>query len=411
MKNKTFKNFSFNMIGSTVNSVTSLFLLIFVIRINGVDIGGIFSFSFSTACLLQVIANYAGRAYQVTERSADISDNDFIYNKIVCCFIMILAGFIFIFIKNYSYVKCLILMLLTLFKMIESFAEVIYAIVQKNDDLYKVGISLFLKGLLGIVIFLLVDLFTKNVMLSILSLILLNIIIIVFYDIINLKKYNLKMKKMKLNNVLKIFKFGFFTFTLTLMTQYVINASKYSIDNYLSDKYQTVFGIIVMPATVIILCGQFIIHPFLNKLTNFLKNKQINEFNKMIFKLSLTILMFGICSCVIAYFIGIPFLQLLYKIKLGKYLIDLVLIVFGSTCFGVAYIISNALITLRDTFSQVIIFIVTSLFAFFISNYLVLKFGIHGASYSYLYTMIFLMVVYIGYYIVKQIFYCRKKYL
>ncbi len=401
MKSKNSKNFIYNMVGSTVNSTMSLFLLIFVTRINGISDAGIFSFAFSTSCLFQVIANYAGRAYQVTERTKNITDSDFIYNKIICCIFMILASFIFIVIKDYSFYKCCILLLLIVFKIIESFAEVLYGIIQRKDDLYKVGISLFSKGLLGIIIFLIIDIFTHNLIVCILSLIIINILLIILYDINSLKKYNYKLLPFSKSSVLKIFKCGFFTFLLTLLTQYVINVQKYSIDNYLDDKYQTIFGIIVMPAMAIILCGQFVIHPFLNKLTNYLKEKKMKQYNLTVLKLSTAILVLGIVAVFLAYIIGIPFLNILYGINLNKYRIDLAFIIIGATFFGISYILTNALIALRDTFSQVIIYIMTCIFGYLISNYLIVNYKIMGASYAYMFTMIFLSLCYIIYYLFK----------
>ena len=61
------KNFLYNAVGSTVNASISLIFMIIVTRINGTDKAGIFTFAFSTSCLLQVIGLFAGRAYQVTE--------------------------------------------------------------------------------------------------------------------------------------------------------------------------------------------------------------------------------------------------------------------------------------------------------------------------------------------------------
>ena len=46
------KNAIWNTIGITINSFNSLFFLIIINRINGVDIAGIFSFAFSVACIL-----------------------------------------------------------------------------------------------------------------------------------------------------------------------------------------------------------------------------------------------------------------------------------------------------------------------------------------------------------------------
>ena len=74
----TKKNFVWNVIGSTFNSFTSLFFLIIVTRIYGGSIAGVFTFAFSFASLMQVIGNYAGRSYHVTELNKDITDSDFL---------------------------------------------------------------------------------------------------------------------------------------------------------------------------------------------------------------------------------------------------------------------------------------------------------------------------------------------
>ena len=43
-------NAIWNTLGITVNSFNSLFFLIIINRVNGVEIAGIFSFAFSIAC-------------------------------------------------------------------------------------------------------------------------------------------------------------------------------------------------------------------------------------------------------------------------------------------------------------------------------------------------------------------------
>ena len=59
MKNNLKKNFIWNLIGSTINSFTSLIFLIIVTRINGIEAAGIFTFAFSTACLFYIIGIYS----------------------------------------------------------------------------------------------------------------------------------------------------------------------------------------------------------------------------------------------------------------------------------------------------------------------------------------------------------------
>lgn len=389
------KNFLYNAVGSTVNASISLIFMIIVTRINGTDKAGIFTFAFSTSCLLQVIGLFAGRAYQVTETNKNYKNKVFVYNRIISCILMFVASVLFVVIRDYNFYKCSIIILLIMYKMVEAFSEVLYGIIQKNDELYKVGISLFLKGILSVASFLILDVFTKNIELSILSIILVNILIIIFYDFKNAEIINILKEKINNKFVFLIFKFGFFTFLLTILTQYIINASKYAIDGNMSNESQTIFGIILMPATLVILCGQFLIHPFLNKLTQLLKEKRYNEFKNIVCKLVVAIFIFGIIIDIIAYLIGIPFLELIYGISLKKYKIDLIIIITGAVFFGMSYIFSNALIATRNTFIQALIFIITSLFALVASNLLVSKQGIYGASISYMLSMLLLLVLFI----------------
>lgn len=395
MKNNMRKNFLWNVVGSVVNASTSLLFLIIVTRINGVEIAGIFTFAFSTACLLQVIGIYCGRAYQVTESNDNITNNDYIYSRYFTCLIMLLCSFVFAYIKGYIIYKAIIIILLTIFKMIEAFSESIYAIIQKNDELYKVGVSLFFKALLGTILFFTVDKFSKNLILSIISLIFVNLLILIFYDLKNSKKYQEQKNKYNGKNVLLIFKHGFYTFAFTFLIQYVINASKYAIDNNMSDNYQTIFGIILMPATLIILFGQFMIHPFLVILTNNLRENKIKDFSKITLRLCFCVLMFGVLADVVAHFIGIPFLELIYGIKLNDYLKPLIIIISGATLFGISYILSNALIVMRKTFIQTIIYLIATIFIYFLSNKLVKLDGIFGASLSYFLTMLLIFIMYI----------------
>ena len=399
MKNNLKKNFILNSIGSTIYSFTSLFFLIIVTRINGINEAGLFSFAFSNACFLQVIGIYVSRTYQVTEKDKKTFDSDFIYSKIISCIAMLFVGMSFCLIKGYGLLKIIVIMLLIFFKALDAFSESIYAIIQKNDELYKVGISLILKGVVATVVFIVVDILTKNIIFSILSLIVSIILIIIFYDFLVVKKYDFKLKKINVNIIKKIFVFGFWTFLFSFLTQYLINAPKYAIDNYLSNDLQTIYGIISMPATIMILVTGFIIHPFLLKINDCVDSKKYKKLNDIVIKMSLAILVIDLFGLLLCYFIGIPILNMMYGIRLEKYLNSLLIIILGSGLFAITLIISNALIAMRKTMSQTIIYIIVSIIAFFLTKILVKNYMIVGAAYSYLTIMLLLLLLYIFLYI------------
>ena len=409
MKNNLKKNIIWNLIGSTFNSCTSLFFLIIVTRINGINNAGIFTFAFSNACLLQVIGIYATRSYQVTENNKKLNDNVYVNAKIVSCFLMILIGIIYGIIKGYTYISMYTIILLVIYKALDGFSESIYAIMQKNNDLYKVGISLLIKGIIGFLTFFVCDYLTNNMILSIVLLIISNIIIIFLYDLKCIQKYKYKFSKVDFKYILIIFKLAFWTFLFTFMTQYLINASKYAINNHLNNNMQTIYGIISMPATVMMLMANFIIHPFLNKISKYVEQNDIKSINNILIKMIIILLLISIFGVVAAYFLGIPFLNILYGVNLSKYVNNLVIVIIGSSIYSMTIIFSNVLVALRKTISQTIIFVIISILTFIISNIFVKKYGVNGATYSYLLSMIGLLILYIidYIYIIKK---CLRKF-
>ena len=71
-KNNFKKCFIWNLLGTGFNAFNSLFFLIIVTRINGLENAGIFTIAFSTACILYAVGLYSGRIYQVTEQNKTI---------------------------------------------------------------------------------------------------------------------------------------------------------------------------------------------------------------------------------------------------------------------------------------------------------------------------------------------------
>ena len=388
------KNFIWNILGTGFNAFNSLFFMIAVTRINGVDNAGIFTIAFSTACIIYIIGVYAGRIYQVTEPDKTISDKEYIINRIITTISMIFLVIIFCLIRGYDIFKSAIFFLLTLYKALEAFSDVIYGVLQKNEKLDIVGKSLFFKSLISVIVFVLVDIITKNMTISIISIILTSLIIILVYDIKKSIRYIDFKLPVKKENIIKIFKAGFFTFAISFLGMYVLNAPKYAIDNYLENNYQTIFGIIVMPATVIGLVAQFLIHPYLNRILELYEEKNLKDLNKLSFKLIIYIIGFGIISSILAYFLGTQVLGFIYGLDLSMYRIGLLIIIIASTLYTIGVIYSSILTTVRETFSQFIIYIIMSIFAFVVSNICTRVGNIDGAVLSYLLIMAMQFLIY-----------------
>ena len=400
-KNKFKKNFLWNVIGMTCNCFNSLFFMILITRINSMDDAGIFTLSFSIACLVYYIGTYAGRVYQVTNVNDSITDSDFIIHRAITCVMMVFISLMYCFISEYSLYKFTVVILLCIYKSLEAFSDVLYGVVQMNNNLYQVGISLTIKSVFALILFVVVDIVTRNIIYSILFAILAWILVIVLYDFKNVNYVSKFKLHFNISSLRDIFKNGFFVFIINFLSSYIVNAPKYALDGRASNELQAIFGIILMPATLISLGVQYFIQPFLEQLTSSFKNNDKKAFNKVVIKLLFITSGLGVICLIGAYILGIPVLSLVYGLELSAYLFELEIIIFGSILFALSLILSSALITVRYNFIQFIVFVITSVFGFFISIILITRFSIDGAAYAYscimlleffLYGLIYLML-------------------
>ena len=380
------KDFIWNLLGLTINAFNSFFFLVVVNRINGSTSGGVFTYAYSLICLFYVIGIFYTRTYQVSDISNKYTNKDYIFSRFVSCLIMLLITTLVIIIFKYDIFKSFVIILICLYRLTEAFADVFLGILQKEGFLYKAGFSLFLKGILGLIVFIIVDFITKNLIISCIAIILINIVVFLIYDLPNTKRYI--GKSFNLKNSFLILKASFPVFIFTFLNIYLVNVSKYVLDIYDSATIQNIYGIILMPGTVLSLCAQYILNPYLVPLTNLYKEKKFKDYDKFIFKIIMVIFILGIVGEVVVGIIGIPLLNLIYGMDLSLYKIELLIIIFGSIFVALISVISSGLTIIQKNKIQMYIYILNSILTTIIAILLTDKFSIMGASITYLISMI-----------------------
>ncbi len=145
------KSVLWNTLGTGLNAFLSLFFMIIVTRVNGLNEAGIFTFSFSSACLLYIFGIYSGRIYHVTDRTKT-NDKEFIVSRLFTSVFMLFIALIFLLIKDYTWHKNIVFIVLVLYKSLEAFSDVLYGVLQKNEKLDLVGKSYLSKAISSIVV-------------------------------------------------------------------------------------------------------------------------------------------------------------------------------------------------------------------------------------------------------------------
>lgn len=382
-----------NTLGSFVESLLSAVLLMFCTRLNGTEIAGMFSISFATATILNAIGDFGIRIYQVTDTNRKYKFCDYLLARVFVVITMVIIGILFVNISGYTAEKLWICIALIMFKVIDNLSETYQGEFQLRNRLDLGGKSMVIRVSSSLIVFFITDVITKNVIFSCITFVLTNLTLFLLWDVRILSKFQKLEIKYDKNNIKEILLDCLPLAISTGLSLYIINATKYAIDNFGDYTMQTYFNVIYMPTFVINLVSAFVIKPFLKPFGDLWNSKEYLKFIKSISLIILILAGATICIDIACALLGVPVLSFIYGIDLSPYKIEMILLVISGFFYASATVMLYALSTIRKQKLTTIAYIITSVIALIASNICVNKWQMKGAIVSNMITTVTLFVL------------------
>ena len=197
----------------------------------------------------------------------------------------------------------------------------------------------------------------------------------------------------------RLFKSTLFLFISAFLDFYVFSAAKYAIDARMNDAASGYFNLIFMPTSVIYMVANFVIRPFLTRLTDLWTGKDYDCFKKELMRigaiiLGLTVLAVGATAVLGKWVLSVMELILGsgYEGRLVSYYGAFIIIVLGGGFYALANLMYYALVIMRRQKAIFTVYLAAAAAAAVLSGFLVSKFGINGAAGCYLLLMIGLVI-------------------
>lgn len=382
-----------NTLGSFVESLLSAVLLMFCTRLNGTEIAGMFSISFATATILNAIGDFGIRIYQVTDANRKYKFGDYLLARVFVVITMVIIGILFVNIRGYTAEKLWICIALIMFKVIDNLSETYQGEFQLRNRLDLGGKSMVIRVSSSLIVFFIIDVITKNVIFSCITFVLTNLTLFLLWDVRILSKFQKLEIKYDKNNIKEILLDCLPLAISTGLSLYIINATKYAIDNFGDYTMQTYFNVIYMPTFVINLVSAFVIKPFLKPFGDLWNSKEYLKFIKSISLIILILAGATICIDIACALLGVPVLSFIYGIDLSPYKMEMILLVISGFFYASATVMLYALSTIRKQKLTTIAYIITSVIALIASNICVNKWQMEGAIVSNMITTVTLFVL------------------
>ena len=360
MNKKNIGTYVWNSIGITLNSIYSIIIIFFLMHYsdNGLELSGKFSYAFYICSLFSTIGNYGGRILQISDYKNKHSTSEYIGLKYFSDLIMIALLTLFVIINGYSFDKISLILIIILYRALEAISDSYYGVMQKNDDLIYVGKSMTIKSILSIFLFIILQIIFNNLVVSSLSF--LSVFLVVFYAYdkrICRKKCNVD--KVEFNfSTIKMLKECFLIFIFSFLVLLTSNLVRYFVDLRLTDSDQGFFSIVILPASMLTLLGQFLIQPLLHNFVNLEKDKKYKEFNKKLLKVMVLLFVMGAFLALFMYVIGTNILGIIDNVNLDNYRYISAMLVAAGILNGIVAILSNILTILDKKKEQLLLFII-----------------------------------------------------
>lgn len=395
--NTKIKQYLWNTVGVSINSFISLLYLIIVTRCNGLNYVGVFSFVFSFSLIIYSITSFGGRIYQVSDINEFETTHYFSFRFISSLVGLIIALLYIILFDSFDNAFLLMLFWL-LIRIVESFSDVLYGVLQRHHRIDLVGKSLVIKNIANLFIFILLEYLTKNILLSTIGVLISTFLIFVLYDYMMTLKFE-KIKVIFSKKLIQLFKAGKYTCYFSLITVLIANISRFIVDWKLDAETQGYFGIIIMIPTVMALFGQFFIQPEIVPITKSLIDKNEKDITTRVNRIIAILFILSILCILVIMMCGEFVLEFLYGVSFNGKKLILCVALLGGLFNAITSIYSNILTILRKTKTQLILYncscIMLALLTYFLS------FDLYGVFIAYMISMFIQMICFAIFYHIK----------
>lgn len=386
-------NIMYSGIGSIVYTFCQWLLTIIIIRLCGYTDSGYYALAITVTNTFYSISLWGIRSFQIADIDNKYDYSDYFYNRILTNIIAFICFIIFMLINNYSFEKSLIIILYMIYKVADSFFDFYDALCQKNMRMDIVSISMMMRSILSTIIFALLCFIFKSIFWAIISMIVISIVFLYFYNYRFCKKNFEIHYHLNKDNVMKMLMICTPLMLSGFLLAFNLMIPKYIFEKMFDSKLLGIYTTITSLALIVQLAAQTILAPMLPTLAEYFDKKDYKNFKGIIIKFVLLC-----CFVLVMAFIGLKLIGpwvigVIYGVELSKYTYLLYLAILSSFFTIILWIVSYLLILIKKTKVQLFTSAISALICLGVSYICIEIMSLNGISMAIIISQISLLIM------------------
>ena len=383
--NKTVYHVAYYNIGNFLYLGAQWIISIVLVRMGGLTDAGLFSLAMSVCNMFSMIANYGLRSYQVSDINSSFDNGTYVLSRIITVVTAFILCVGYSLISTDTRQSLALITVYMLYKCIEAYSDVLTAISQKNGKIIYSGISLGVKGILNLMLFLISYKLYGNLTLSVVFMTTGSLLVLLLFDFPATKKYCRQTEAFKNSDIKKLYSLlyiGLQTMLYVFFATAFNSIPKLIIKGFDGSELLGVFSSISIPTVLITTFAAGIQMPVAPKMAEYYSKTQRKQLGGVLLISNTVIVFLGILAVILSVLIGKPVFRLIYGDIVIPYFNLLYFTIIASTLIAVNSCYSVFLISVRKL-KQLLAFSVSScVLVLILCLVLIPKYSIYGAAYA-----------------------------
>jgi O-antigen/teichoic acid export membrane protein len=326
------------------------------------------------------VALYNVRFFQVSDIKGEYNDKEYIISRVLSCVAAILLCAVFVFIVDFSPLQRAIILCYMVFRIVESFIEVLHGIDQKNWRMDYIGISMVMRGISMFTAFVVLvwffDLLTAFIGMSLITL-----IIGLLYDVQKTKKL-IRSSSFAWEKVFSLLKRCFPLMLVMLSGAVIISYSRFMVERVFDEEFLGIYISVTAPTLLIQVALSTVFPTLSNLFTGCLERGDKAKFMKIFAGFSIITVVVTLAAAGVSGVIGQWGLKFLYRESIltsYAYLLPGAVFVVGLTAF--LWFMNMVFASIRDIKGVFISNMAGVIVCIATVNVLLVRFELPGANY------------------------------
>ena len=381
-----------NLIASLTNASMTAIIIFVLSWSNMKEEVGIFSIATAIAYQAQAVGFFGVRNLHIADVKHEYTFSDYVWANLMSSVVMFIVMVFMIVPKGYAFDKMLAIVFYTLYRAVDIYEAWFHDEYQRQGRVDIGLILLTVRYIVTLIVLGVVLILTKSLVLAFAAPLVVSVIMIWLQNKPFAKQFSIKVEKLNKERVWEILKISFPVCVATYVSMYLVNAGKYSIDNTLTDSFQAVFAVLIVPIFTINLLSTVIYKPYISVIAEHWAQEDYQQFAKKTMSMCLVILALTLGITLFGYVIGLWLLGVLYGTDLMQYRTAFVILLLGGGLNTYAQFFAQILVIIREQNKSLPLYIFAAAATFLIGDWMVGSYKIDGAAWLYAFSAVILFV-------------------